>query len=307
MTPIQIAYFKHFLFDKGIQRIYISLYRLHKLGGDEKGDLNANPKSLEQFFKQVHASKVIMKAFYFPMNSDYGYDYWSALNDQWKEYWDMHKNNFSNDKYVTLKGTFAILRQNWDNEKYWKEESKEKTYKRMAIEIPPVEGNIETAFDLYSEEDKEDEPEVQIETTKESKPGDLLEGFTMVDAANIHGGRKMAANSVSVNLRNGGYRITFSSNVTDKLRKHKYEYVRLLTNKDTKEIAFTFNHQGGCIINFKKSRGDRRNVTINSKEIVNHIHSFYGMTKKEDYYFLKITATINQDNSTTYKLKLQEQ
>lgn len=309
MTPIQIAYFKHFLFDKGIQRIYISMYQHRRLGGDEKNN-TPNPVSLEQFFREVHASKVIMRAFFFPMNSDYGYDYWSKLNDQWKEYWDIHKDNFSNDKVVTLKGTFAILRQNWDNKEYWKSETKEATYKRTGIEPPPVEDDLETAFDVppipdpqevaTEEVEENEEPEVQ-----ESQPGSLLEGFSLVETANTHGGKRMSTNTVSINLRSGGYRVTFSAKVSEKLYKHKYEYVKLLTNKDTKEIALIFNHLSGCVVSLKgKSEG--RNVTINSKDIVNHIHSFYEMGKKDDYYFLEITATINQDNSTIYKLKLKE-
>lgn len=309
MTPIQIAYFKHFLFDKGIQRIYISMYQQRRLRGDEKGDKSANPESIEQFFKDVHASKVIMKAFYFPINSDYGFDYWTKLNDQWKEYWDIHKENFSNDKYVTLKGTFAILRQNWDNREYWKAESKETTYHRTGIEPPPVKEDLETAFDVLSVKEPETVASEDIEEKMDSKenesqPGSLLDGFQMVESiSNSYGVRRnILSNIVSVNLRNGGYRITFSIDVTEKLRKHKYEYVKYLTNPNTKEVAFIFNHQSGCNV----SMSEHRNLTINSKAIVEHIHKFYNLKKLNDYFLLKITATINQDNSTIYKLKYKD-
>ena len=52
MTPVQIAYFKHFLFDMGLQAVYISKYRRSRLRGDPgKGD-EENPESLEEFLQQ---------------------------------------------------------------------------------------------------------------------------------------------------------------------------------------------------------------------------------------------------------------
>lgn len=306
MTPIQIAYFKHFLFDKGIQRIYLSMYKYHRLQGDEKGDKSANPVSVEQFFRETHASKVIMKAFYFPMNSDYGYDYWDNLNTQWKEYWNIHKNNFSNDKYVTLKGTFAILRQNWDNKEYWKVESMVDTYKRMEIEPPSVD-NIETAFNVppSPELPTAASEEVEEENADESPtPGSLLEGFTMVDTFSSVKGRRIYNNMVGISLRNGGYRMTLSIDTSNKLRKYKYEYVKLLTNKDTKEIALIFNHNSGG--NVPVNTDNKRNIVINNKEIIMHIHKFYNMKKTDDQYSLKITATIQQDSNTILKLKYAE-
>ena len=323
MTPVQIAYFKHFMFDKGIQAIYISMYRRNRIKSQE-GEYPPNPESLEEFLQQQPIWRVIMHAFYFLPNSSYGYDYWDDINKKWKKYWDIHSENFNNDKYVTMKGTFAILRQNWDSEKYWKPETMEASYKRMNIEPPIDTDDIEKALAVpraslnsygnaeYTEEDlKEEEKEVVVINPvqqEEAKPqtNSLLEGFSLVDTVNPVGGCRMSANTVSINLRNGGYRMTFSTKVSEKLRKQLYKFVKLLTKRDTKEIALVFNHQSGCRVTIRKSTDESRNVTINSKDIVEHIHKFYGMKKIDDYFLLEITDTIQQDTNIIFKLKLKE-
>ena len=361
MTPVQIAYFKHFLFDSGVQAIYISMYRNSRIKGDPSGDKNGNPESLEQFFQEQPYFRVIMHAFYFPINSDFGHDYWDEINKKWKKYWELHEDNPNNSKVVTFKGTFAILRQNWDSQRYWKSETMEATYTRMKMEPPlrnvdlekvlnvPRRGSIEPKFkvgdiikgeisgDILRIESVDEKQEIYhtsdggiidfdkeeywnltgypvapqeaveklqaaSEQVKKSEPGSLLEGFTMVEAVNPHGGRKMSTNTVSVNLRNGGYRITFSSKQSDKLRKIKYKFVKYLTKEDTKEIALIFNNSSGCGISFS----DNRNLSINSKDIVEHIHKFYGLQRMVDYFTLEITATIQQDTNTIFKLKLKE-
>lgn len=143
MTPIQIAYFKHFLYDRGIQAVYISMYRRNRIKGSPSGDKNANPESLEQFLQEQPPFRVLMHAFYFNTNSDFGYDYWNGLNKKWKKYLELNDDNPQNDKVVVLKGTFGILRQNWDRADYWKTETMEATYARMHMEAPLKDVDLE--------------------------------------------------------------------------------------------------------------------------------------------------------------------
>lgn len=373
MTPVQIAYFKHFLFDRGIQAIYISMYKKNRIKGGPEGDKTGNPESLEQFLQDAPHFRVLMHAFYFQAGSNFGYDYWKDIDKKWRKYLELNEDNPQNDKVVVLKGSFAILRQNWDRPQYWKTETMEATYARMHMEPPLKDVDLEKAFhvprssfrgDHWVEEDKhkfkvgdiiegsisgevltivdvksdgyETNDEGFIDFDKEeywtkidevateedddikdfsgvpeaeaNKPesGSLLEGFSLVEANNVHGGRRMNSNSVSVNLRNNGYRITFSSKHSTKLHKIGYKYVKLLTKKDTGEIALIFNNQSGCSVCIKKNKSESRNVTINSKEIVEHICKFYGIKFPTDYFTLMITATIQQDLNTIFKLKLSE-
>lgn len=119
MTPVQIAYFKHFLFDKSIERSYVSYYRKYRVLGSPRGDKEGNPESIEQFFLQTTVEDVIMKAFtFYPSNgvgrSNITYDYWKDIDDKWQEYMKQNENNWTNDSWPQLRKTFAILRQNWD-------------------------------------------------------------------------------------------------------------------------------------------------------------------------------------------------
>jgi hypothetical protein len=374
MTPVEIAYFKHFLYDRGIQALYISMYRKNRIKGGPEGDSSGNPESLEQFLQEQPTHRVLMNAFYFQAGSSYGYDYWNDISKKWKKYLELNADNPQNDKVVVLKGSFAILKQNWDRPQYWKAETMEATYARMHMEPPLKDVDLEKAFFVprsvapmdkfltdkkthkfsvgdiiqgsISEEvltvtsiksdgyevndgglidfDKEDywtkidevakedninedsfasvpEAEVQKEDSKS-----ILDGFSLVETSNTHGGRKMGSNFVSVNMRNNGYRITFATKQSAKLRKHGYQYVKLLTKKDTGEIALIFNNQSGCSVCVKKNNSESRNVTINSKEIVNHITKFYGIKSPTDYFTLEITDTIQHNLDTIIKLKLSE-
>lgn len=375
MTPIEIAYFKHFLFDRGIQALYISMYRKNRIKGGPDGDKSGNPESLEQFLQEQPTHRVLMNAFYFQAGSSYGYDYWKDINKKWKKYLELNADNPQNDKVIVLKGSFAILRQNWDKPQYWKTETMEATYARMHMEPPLKDVDLEKAFFVprsvtpmdkwwitdknthkfsvgdiiqgsISEEvltvtsiksdgyevndggfidfDKEDywtkidevakEEDInedslvgvpEVETQKEDSKS-ILDGFSLIETSNTHGGKKMGSNFVSVNMRNNGYRITFATKQSDKLRKHGYQYVKLLTKKDTGEIALIFNNQSGCTVCVKKNHSESRNVTINSKEIVNHITKFYGIKFPIDYFTLEITDTIQHNLDTIFKLKLPE-
>lgn len=374
MTPVQIAYFKHFLFDRGIQAIYISMYKKNRIKGGPEGDKTGNPESLEQFLQDAPHFRVLMHAFYFQAGSNFGYDYWKDIDKKWRKYLELNEDNPQNDKVVVLKGSFAILRQNWDRPQYWKTETMEATYARMHMEPPLKDVDLEKAFhvprstfrgDHWIEEDKhkfkvgdiiegsisgevltitaiksdgyetndggfiefdkeqywDKIDEVATEEDKDindfsgvpeaeaqkSDAGSLLEGFSLIETSNPYGGRRMGTNMVSVNLRNGGYRVTFSAKQSSKLRKNGYKYVKLLTKKDTAEIALIFNNSNGCNVAIRKSgNSESSSVSINSKEIVEHICKFYGIKFPTDYFTLMITATIQQDLNTIFKLKLSE-
>ena len=296
MTPIQIAYFKHFLYDKGVQGMYISLYRSRRIKGGPGGDHSGNPVSLEQFLSEQPYSRVIMNAFYFITGSQYGYDYWKEINGQWMKYWDMNENNFSNEKYSILGGTFGILRQNWDSKEYWKPETKAQTYKRMGIEPPP-------GFEACSSSTLA-ESQVEEHSETPSEESDPLAGFTEVDTNKYNGnGRRIKDNTVTINLRNNGYRITFSANVSNKLFKKGYKFIKLLTNKNIDEVALMFNNDSGCSVSGKPQNRKHTNAVINSRDIVEHIHQFYGLKKEDDYYLMEITSTIEENNRIIFKLK----
>lgn len=358
MTPVQIAYFKHFLFDRSLQKHYIGTYR--------KKRYEENPESLEEFLQSVSPEKAIMDAFFLKPGSEYGVDYWKGITEKWLKYLELYEDNPKNDSYMFLKGGFAILKQNWDKPIYFEKESDDETYKRMHIEKPDIDDRLfreeehrgftpkfkkgdivkgtisgdvckitsvcfahscyltddDGAIDFDREEywelvpeaaSEEDENELiefsdvpEAEEEQENNSQAILAGFSLVDTANVSVGRRISANTVTVNLRNKGYKLTFSKTQSEKLRKEGYKFVKLLTNKDSGEVALLFNMSNGCGVTIKKEKDNNRNVTVNSKEIVESIHKFYGISKTKDYYTLKITDVIKHNLDTIFKMKYEE-
>ena len=293
MTPVQIAYFKHFLFDKGLVKLYLSFYKRNRIKGDTSGDKKGNSVSVEEFFQQISVEDVLTKAFYFDINTNYGWDYWMDIKDKWLRYWKDNENNFTNDKYVTLKGTFAILRQNWDNTKYWELDTKTDTYTRMNMEPPIKDENLETAFDIPKIEDGNEKDKENIKAEQD----DDLDGFFQVEVSRAPS-RKLDNNKVTVNTRNG-YRVTFSTKKSEELLKYKYNRVKFLTNPTTKEVALVFNYSEGVPVSLGTTK--HKNVTIGAKDITDNIKKFFDI--ESDFFLLDISATIHKVNFTIVKLK----
>ena len=155
MTPVEIAYFKHFLFDKSLEKDFTYFYRTRRIKGGPSGDKGGNPESIEEYFMKTSRQDVIMKAFYFaPTNNNaqrltVTYDYWKDIDDKWQEYMRQNETNFSNDSWPQLRKSFAILRQNWDIPYYWRSENLESTeevYERMHIDLPLPEWRWEHGY-----------------------------------------------------------------------------------------------------------------------------------------------------------------
>lgn len=359
MTPVQIAYFKHFIFDCSLQRHYIGAYR--------KRRQKENPESLEEFLQQASPAKALIGAFYFKPGSEYGFDYWNDIKEKWLKYWELHEDNPKNSSYMFLKGGFSILRQNWDKEIFYERETDDETYKRMKIEKPDIDESVLTvqkeekpslpkfkigdtvrgtisgdvckiievnikhkcyltdddgAIDFDREEywelipeaaqevveepqeliDFSDIPEYQEQ--KKDEPKGFLDGFSIVETINPIGSKRIASNTISINLRKGSYKVTFNVKESDRIRKHSHRYVQLLTNPKTKEIALTFNNSKGCNVISKKDVKGTKNITVNSKEMVTSIRRFLGI--KDDFFIMEIVSTTVINDNTTFILKYNE-
>ena len=150
--------------------------------------------------------------------------------------------------------------------------------------------------------DFSDIPEYQEQ--KKEEPKGFLEGFSVVEVSNPIGSKRIATNTVSVNLRKGSYKVTFNVKDSDKIRKHSHKFVCLLTNPATKEIALTFNNSKGCNVVAKKNDKGMRNVIVNSKELVTSIRRFLGI--KDDFFNMEIVSTTVVNDNTTIILKYVE-
>ena len=178
MTPIEIAYFKHFMYDKGLEKSYQYYYRKNPIKVNQRSDENVNPKSIEQFFLQTSVEDVILKAFTFytsgtAVRENATFDYWKNINDQWQQYMRSMADNIINDSWPLLRKTFAILRQNWDIPGYWRKEnfeSTEEVYKRMHIDLPLPEIQWEHG---YVQRQRADAELIRF-SISEAKDGDVI-------------------------------------------------------------------------------------------------------------------------------------
>lgn len=163
MTPVEIAYFKHFMYDKGLEKNFLYYYRKNPIKGSPNGDKDANPESIEQFLLQTPAKDVILKAFTFytsgtAVRENSTFDYWKGIDDQWQAYMRSMADNVINDSWPSLRKTFAILRQNWDVSGYWRKEnfeSTEEVYQRMHIDMPLPEFRWEHGWQPRQRDDAE--------------------------------------------------------------------------------------------------------------------------------------------------------
>ena len=192
MTPIEIAYFKHFMFDKRLERSFNYYYKTRRIKGSPSGDKYGNPEKIEEYFLKTTVEDVIMNAFFFaPTNNNaqritVTYDYWKDIDDKWQEYMRQNESNFSNDSWPMLRKSFAILRQNWDMPYYWKRENLESTeevYKRMHIELPLPEFRWTHGYVPKKNEVETEEKPKNIEP--KFKVGDTIKGSISGDEVSV--------------------------------------------------------------------------------------------------------------------------
>ena len=319
MNPVEIAYFKHFLYDKGLQSKYIYNYRNYR--DADRG----NPESLEDFLQIVSSEDVVLKAFIFFMHTignrksnRPSHFFWSGINKDWQTYLNMNRNNYNNNKFRRLVGTFSILRQNWDKENYFEDESKEDTYKRMSINPDDENLPMKPVTPTHKEEKDPlegidlDEKKMNETSEPEGNPvtqgiSNFLDGFTMIDTSNYRGGKQLSNLDVSVNLNNGTYKMTFSLTQSEIIRNKGYVHVYLFTKDNTGEIALKFtrekNPKKGCRLNMPKEKKD--NVCINSVDMTKKIQKFF--KTKELYFTLNIVNTTTVNDEMYYIMRKKEE
>lgn len=315
MTPVEIAYFKHFLFDKMLNRSYTHYYKMYPVLGSPKGDKDGNPASIEQFFLQTTVKDVVMKAFMFrPCNklesrSNFSFDYWKDIDDKWQEYMKSNACNFSNEAWPQLIKTFAILRQNWDVPQYWKTENLESTeevYRRMHIDLPLPEtiwahGSKDRVYsDKESESTQESvveeqEPILEFTETVDDNP---FAAFDFLDEDFSNRSYKLSSNEISINFNNS-YKITFNIFVSRFVKKQGYRFARLAKSPDG-DVCIILNNLKGANLSNISENNSHQNITINSKDICSKIRSIFHI--KPDYSLLNIYKVQSSLDYCIYKI-----
>ena len=306
MKPFEIALFKHFLGEKGMTTVWINLYR--------NNHLPENPTSVEEFLRITLPENVMMKAFRFYVNSDYGFDYWSKMTTMWKEFLTTNKNNYTADEWYKLTGMSKILRTNWDAAKHWKEESKLTAAMRLGIDLSligaqdktPTAPKTQLSEEFLRERTRkeiDDAERLDIKTYiygKKDEEKSIFDEFEFLDLhARSTARRRLKDDEMSVNTRGDRMRLTFNQKLTNEIKaRGGYEFAALLKNKKG-EVALILNDVKGVTLQDGCKR-ESSNVVISSKSLVEKVVTFLDIAK--DYEIIKATEVEKTSDYVAYIL-----
>jgi hypothetical protein len=298
MKPYNIALFKHFLEGKGMVTPFVNMFKSYPL--------RKNSNSIEEYLRNVDEGDVCLHAFYFVINSRWGYNYWYDTQKEFMEYLKEHEDDPGKDEWYLLNGKSKILRTNWDT-KHWKQEPKVAAAKRLGIELPEYETNEDEqpknneANNFVEEQDTE---KLDIKTYikgKEEEKMDIFGEFEFLEIKKQNNRRKLADDEISINTRSGHGQITFNLSISGDIRKRGgYEYAALLKNKKN-EVAIIFNDIKGVTINDgSNNKSNNSNIRISNKELVEKVATFLGL--ENDYTIVKVTEIEKTDDYVAYIL-----
>ena len=313
MKMFDVALFKHFIESKGMVTVYINMYR--------KNHLKENPISIEEFLQNVDTTKVCTSAFYWVANSNYGFDYWTRMQELWNEFRDANTDNYTGEEWWKLQGMSKILRTNWDAAKHWKQESRMTAAVRLGVDLsllgcedktptaPPTKMSEEFLREHHMQEMKNPKPadddveRLDIRTYIKGKPEEKSSIFGEFEFLDLHARatsrRRLADDEVSVNTRGEKARITFNQKITNEIKaRGGYEYAALLKNKKG-EVALILNDEKGVTLQDGAKR-ESSNVMISSKVLVEKVVTFLDITK--EYEIIKVTEIERTSDYVAYIL-----
>lgn len=290
MTPFEVALFKHFMKEKAIVKLYISYYR--------KFHLKGNPLSVEEFLASTSYEKVLVSAFYFLINNDYGSDFWNKMNVKWREFHAANINNYTSGEWWLFRGMTQILRTDWDSPKPWRTKSRFETALRYGVDpaklgIKDEPREVKAFRDALDAANKKDE----MPTCD-----DFLGEFTIMDLKpKNYGSRRLKPNEVSLNLRNKKGCVTFNQAISQEIHSRGgYKYAALSKNKKTGDVALVLNDSNGVPMLDMKDATDRKtsNACINSKMLAERMAALLDVN--DDYIVLKVNQLAKTDEYVAY-------
>lgn len=305
MKPYHVALFKHFIDSNGMTTVFISNFKNYPL--------KRNPKSIEEFLRQVSEEDVCLQAFYFVVNASWGYDYWLNMQKKFIELLKEHEDDDGQDKWYLFRGKCKILRNNWDT-RHWRQESKSDTAKRYGMEElhgyatskkdeAKEDAKLIEFYDGDEKKDDEDDEKLDIKTYIKGKPDEKKSIFGEFEFLDIrqrpssHG--RLMDDEVSINTKNGHKKITFNQKISKEIKKRGgYEYAAILKNKKG-DIALILNDEKGVTIQDGGTR-ENSNVIISHKELVGKVVTFLNITN--EYEIAKVTEIEKTNDYVAYIL-----
>ena len=282
MTLIEIAMFKNFVKDRGMDDLFINLYVKYRL--------KQNPLSIEEYLVQADADNVMLSAFYWVTNSHFGYDFWQDFQRRWDRYRVEKLGEYPMCDIRNFKGKGKVLRHNWDSPQFWKTEARVDSSERYGV--------ILDANEIKRIENEYKRQNIDKKVVNNEKP-DVLKDFELVDIRRKKTNR-LADDEISLNTKTK-FNISFNQTTTKELQKRGgYEYAALRVNKNGEVCLFLNDETGVPMLDGKRKDGGNENATINSKALCVRIKELLGV--EEGYVTLKIKEISKTDDYVAYLL-----
>ena len=282
MTLIEIAMFKNFVKDRGMDELFINLYVKYRL--------KQNPLSIEAYLVQADAANVMLSAFYWLTNSHFGYDFWQDFQKRWDRYRVEKLGEYPMCDIRNFKGKGKVLRHNWDSPQFWKTEARVDSAERYGV--------ILDANEIKRIENEYKRQNIDKKVVNNEKP-DVLKDFELVDIRRKKTNR-LADDEISLNTKTK-FNISFNQTTTKELQKRGgYEYAALRVNKNGEVCLFLNDETGVPMLDGKRKDGGNENATINSKALCVRIKELLGV--EEGYVTLKIKEISKTDDYVAYLL-----
>lgn len=282
MTLIEIAMFKNFVKDRGMDELFINLYVKYRL--------KQNPLSIEAYLVQADAANVMLSAFYWLTNSHFGYDFWQDFQKRWDRYRVEKLGEYPMCDIRNFKGKGKVLRHNWDSPQFWKTEARVDSAERYGV--------ILDANEIKRIENEYKRQNIDKKVVNNEKP-DVLKDFELVDIRRKKTNR-LADDEISLNTKTK-FNISFNQTTTKELQKRGgYEYAALRVNKKGEVCLFLNDETGVPMLDGKRKDGGNENATINSKALCVRIKELLGV--EEGYVTLKIKEISKTDDYVAYLL-----
>lgn len=314
MNLLEIALFKRYTHNKGIDKRFMGSYR-----STER--IPENPASIERFLLEADSFNVFMTAFYFIPNSDNGYDFWNEHQQNFLDYMESYV-ELADDDVMRFQGVYRYLKQNWDKADFWKSESRRETARRCGIKIEDMikyehsssmaaianrlgvtKQTIKDVVDNDHKGDDDDktsmhcvsDEEFALQMAKEESNSDPLAEFELaILVSKKEGHRRLKDNEISYNSKNKGWRITFNQSISKTIKaRGGYEYATIGRNKNGDVMLMLNDANGVPMQDCKKD-----NASISSKVLCQKLEEYLGITEK--YVVLKVKEIAKTDDYVAY-------
>lgn len=292
MTLQEIAMLKAFVKDRGMDEMFISLYTKYKL--------KENPISIEEYLQKVDASNVFVSAFYWIINSRFGYDYWQEFQRKWDRYRVEKINEYPMDDIRNFRGRGKSLRCNWDNPKFWHTQGRIDTAERYGMELSVEElEKIAQEYDRvgYNSQTKTYDglgKDLRLANKKLSEIDPLCEFELAELPSKKAGARRLMDDEISYNVKNKGWRLTFNQKTSKSIKaRGGYEYATIGRNKKG-DVMLMLNDANGVPM----QNSTKENATIGSKVLCEKLAEYLNINER--YVVLKIKEIAKTNDYVAY-------